>query len=75
MVGYSFSASDDSAAEAAMPREFLHRAINTRWEQPGRPYVLEMIPLTHRAGRSVAKPQDRDRAIAASEMDTYAATR
>ncbi len=39
--------------------ECLYRAINARWEQPGRPYVLELIPLARRAGRSVAKPRNR----------------
>lgn len=34
----------------------LYRAINARWEQPERPYALELIPLAHRAGKSVAKP-------------------
>ncbi|MGJ7614027.1 MULTISPECIES: GntR family transcriptional regulator [unclassified Variovorax] len=37
--------------------DFLYRAINTRWQEPGRPYVLELIPLAHKAGHSVASPQ------------------
>ena len=55
--------------------EFLYRAINKRWEQPDRPYALELIPLTHRAGRSVAKLPDRDPAVVETDMAPYAAIR
>lgn len=34
----------------------LYDVVDARWEQPDRPYVLELIPLTHHAGQSVAAP-------------------
>ena len=39
----------------------LYSAINTRWEQPDRPYALEWIPLAHRPGDSVAPVPISDR--------------
>ncbi len=45
----------------------LYAAINSRWEQPGRPYGLELIPLARRAGRSVGRPPRRDHNVAESD--------
>lgn len=41
--------------------EFLYRAINRRWDEPDRPFVLELIPLAHRAGHSVASHRGQHR--------------
>lgn len=49
--------------------EFLYRAINARWDEPSRPYGFEMIPLTHRAGRSVAAPLQNEDAAPAQSAD------
>ncbi|MEJ8851293.1 GntR family transcriptional regulator [Variovorax rhizosphaerae] len=44
--------------------DLLYQAIHRRWERPTRPYLLELLPLMHRVGSSVAKPQDRSIAVA-----------
>jgi DNA-binding LacI/PurR family transcriptional regulator len=50
--------------------EYLYRAINNRWEQPGRPYLLELIPLAHRIGSSLALHKARGPAVAEAEIST-----
>lgn len=40
--------------------EYLHQAISARWANPSIPYGVRLIPVTSRAGQSIAKPPMAD---------------
>jgi DNA-binding LacI/PurR family transcriptional regulator len=42
--------------------EYLYQAITTRWADPSLPYGVRFIPVTTRAGKSIAAPRRTERA-------------